>query len=107
MLGSENPEKKRLSPGGSCSTSAIYVGGLQDTEALFQQVDLQADQLTGQLYARQTATGTVLPWSLPVMGSALRSAACCLAERACLCLTLTYAAGQKGWRQDHHGHHDH
>ena len=45
MLGSENPEKKRLSPGGSCSTSAIYVGGLKDTEALFQQVSLQGDLL--------------------------------------------------------------
>ena len=45
MLGTENPEKKRLSPGGSCSTSAIYVGGLKDTEALFQQVSLQRDLL--------------------------------------------------------------
>ena len=95
MLGSENPEKKRLSPGGSCSTSAIYVGGLKDTEALFQQVGLQADQLAGQLYARQAATRTVLPWSLPVLLDLPRVEACRLGERACLFPSLRYAAAPK------------
>ncbi len=76
LLGSESAEKKRLSPGASCSTSAIYVGGLKDTEALFQQVGLQADQLAGQLYARQAAMKRT----------------CCLAGHACLSLSLTIAA---------------
>ena len=75
LLGSESPEKKRLSPGGGCSTSAIYVGGLKDTEALFQQVGLQADWFSGQLYARQPATRTV-----PVMGSDLLCSQVCHEE---------------------------
>lgn len=46
LLGSESAEKKRLSPGGSCSTSAIYVGGLKDTEALFQQAKEAGAKIT-------------------------------------------------------------